>query len=141
MTVSAECCASFACRPLRSVTGGLALGELLEVGSREAVRETDAAGFGIGVVSESNFGNDRRLVPLRIEGEELAMTEDDLLVQSSFWYGHTWAQPRAHRGKPGPSDHRMLSKNNRRAASLGFLRLLANSFSNKALAKRACVEV
>jgi aminoethylphosphonate catabolism LysR family transcriptional regulator len=56
-------------------TRGLALGEVLEVNSREAVRETVAAGLGIGVVSESEFGSDRRLVPLRIEAEELAMTE------------------------------------------------------------------
>jgi aminoethylphosphonate catabolism LysR family transcriptional regulator len=54
---------------------GLALGEVLEVNSREAVRETVAAGLGIGVVSESEFGTDRRLVPLSIEAEELAMTE------------------------------------------------------------------
>jgi aminoethylphosphonate catabolism LysR family transcriptional regulator len=54
---------------------GLALGEVLEVNSREAVRETVAAGLGIGVVSESEFGSDRRLVPLPIEAEELAMTE------------------------------------------------------------------
>ena len=54
---------------------GLALGEVLEVNSREAVRETVAAGLGIGVVSESEFGSDRRLVPLSIEAEELAMTE------------------------------------------------------------------
>jgi DNA-binding transcriptional LysR family regulator len=53
----------------------LALGEVLEVNSREAVRETVAAGLGIGVVSESEFGSDRRLVPLSIEAEELAMTE------------------------------------------------------------------
>jgi LysR family transcriptional regulator, low CO2-responsive transcriptional regulator len=56
-------------------TRGLALGEVLEVNSREAVRETVAAGLGIGVVSESEFGSDRRLVPLRLEAEELAMTE------------------------------------------------------------------
>jgi aminoethylphosphonate catabolism LysR family transcriptional regulator len=54
---------------------GLVLGEVLEVNSREAVRETVAAGLGIGVVSESEFGSDRRLVPLSIEAEELAMTE------------------------------------------------------------------
>lgn len=56
-------------------TRGLGLGEVLEVNSREAVRETVAAGLGIGVVSESEFGSDRRLVPLRIDAEELAMTE------------------------------------------------------------------
>jgi aminoethylphosphonate catabolism LysR family transcriptional regulator len=53
----------------------LALGEVLEVNSREAVRETVAAGLGVGVVSESEFGSDRRLVPLHIDAEELAMTE------------------------------------------------------------------
>jgi DNA-binding transcriptional LysR family regulator len=56
-------------------TRSLTLGELLEVNSREAVREAVAAGFAIGVVSESEFGSDRRLVPFRIEAEELAMTE------------------------------------------------------------------
>jgi DNA-binding transcriptional LysR family regulator len=54
---------------------GLALGEVLEVNSREAVRETVAAGLGIGAASESEFGSDWRLVPLSIEAEELAMTE------------------------------------------------------------------
>jgi LysR family transcriptional regulator, low CO2-responsive transcriptional regulator len=43
---------------------GLKLGEVLEVGSREATREAVAAGLGIGIVSESEFGEDRRLVPL-----------------------------------------------------------------------------
>lgn len=54
---------------------GLALGEALEVGSREASREAVAAGLGVGIVSESEFGEDRRLVPLRIQAEELEMTE------------------------------------------------------------------
>jgi LysR family transcriptional regulator, low CO2-responsive transcriptional regulator len=51
------------------------LGEVLEIGSREAVREAVAAGLGIGIVSESEFGEDRRLKPLRLAGIDVAMTE------------------------------------------------------------------
>lgn len=54
---------------------GLELGEVLDMSSREAVRETVAAGLGIGVVSASEFGNDPRLAPIQLTGEDLAMTE------------------------------------------------------------------
>jgi aminoethylphosphonate catabolism LysR family transcriptional regulator len=54
---------------------GLALGEVLEVGSREAVREAVAAGLGVGIVSESEFGADRRLKPLPLADETLEMVE------------------------------------------------------------------
>ena len=50
-------------------------GPSLEVGSREAVREAVAAGFGVGAVFESEFGNDRRLHLLRVEGGTLETTE------------------------------------------------------------------
>src|SRR5262249_12058800 len=39
---------------------GLKPGTLIEVQTREAVREAVAAGFGIGVVFETEFGNDAR---------------------------------------------------------------------------------
>jgi aminoethylphosphonate catabolism LysR family transcriptional regulator len=55
--------------------GGFPLGEVLEIGSREAVREAVAAGLGVGVVSESEFGLDPRLKPLRLAGIDATMTE------------------------------------------------------------------
>jgi DNA-binding transcriptional LysR family regulator len=54
---------------------GLALGEMLEIGSREAVREAVAAGLGVGVVSESEFGRDDRLRALAIDEIETETTE------------------------------------------------------------------
>lgn len=50
-------------------------GSLLEIGSREGVREAVAAGLGIGVTSESEFGHDDRLVSLVVSNAELNVTE------------------------------------------------------------------
>lgn len=54
---------------------GIELGEVLDMNSREAVRETVAAGLGIGVVSASEFGRDPRIKPLDLTGGDLTMTE------------------------------------------------------------------
>jgi aminoethylphosphonate catabolism LysR family transcriptional regulator len=54
---------------------GLALADVLEIGSREAVREAVAAGLGVGVVSKAEFGRDDRLRALAIEDLELDTTE------------------------------------------------------------------
>ena len=54
---------------------GIAPAGVLEVGSREAVREAVAAGLGIGAVFESEFGNDDRLHPLRLRDAALRATE------------------------------------------------------------------
>jgi aminoethylphosphonate catabolism LysR family transcriptional regulator len=54
---------------------GLALGEVLEIGSREAVREAVAAGLGVGIVSRSELGDDRRLVRLDLSGAQLDSVE------------------------------------------------------------------
>ncbi|MEA2782913.1 MAG: LysR family transcriptional regulator, low CO2-responsive transcriptional regulator [Rhodospirillaceae bacterium] len=54
---------------------GLALGEVLDMNSREAVRETVAAGLGIGVVSVSEFGRDPRIKALELAGGDLTMIE------------------------------------------------------------------
>jgi aminoethylphosphonate catabolism LysR family transcriptional regulator len=54
---------------------GLALADVLEIGSREAVREAVAAGLGVGVVSQAEFGRDDRLRPLAIEDLDLDTTE------------------------------------------------------------------
>ena len=47
---------------------------VMEIGSREALREAAARGIGIGAVSEAEFIPDERLVPLRIDGDP-AVTE------------------------------------------------------------------
>jgi aminoethylphosphonate catabolism LysR family transcriptional regulator len=54
---------------------GLAVGEVLEIGSREAVREAVAAGLGIGIVAETELGDDRRLVRLALAGGQLDSVE------------------------------------------------------------------
>ncbi len=45
------------------------------ISSREGVREAVAAGFGIGIVSESEFGHDKRLHPLLIRDVKSKHTE------------------------------------------------------------------
>ena len=50
-------------------------GTLMEVQTREAVREAVAAGFGVGVVFESEFGNDSRFSPIQVADADLAVGE------------------------------------------------------------------
>jgi aminoethylphosphonate catabolism LysR family transcriptional regulator len=54
---------------------GIQLGEILEIGSREAIREAVAAGLGIGIVARSEFGDDLRLKGLEFEGPRIKSTE------------------------------------------------------------------
>jgi aminoethylphosphonate catabolism LysR family transcriptional regulator len=54
---------------------GLPRGEVLDMNSREAVRETVAAGLGVGVVSAGEFSKDSRLAILELAGGDMAMTE------------------------------------------------------------------
>ncbi len=54
---------------------GLKPGEVLEIGSREAVREAVAAGLGIGVVFESEFGRDPRLHRLQLRDAKVQALE------------------------------------------------------------------
>ncbi|MDH3473848.1 MAG: LysR substrate-binding domain-containing protein [Rhodospirillales bacterium] len=54
---------------------GIVLGPVLEIGSREAVGEAVAAGLGIGVVFESEFGRDPRLHALALRGGALEAVE------------------------------------------------------------------
>jgi len=49
---------------------------VLEIGSREALREAVAAGLGAGVVSRAELGADDRLVALAVEDAELVSRED-----------------------------------------------------------------
>jgi len=54
---------------------GLTPGEVLEIGSREAVREAVAAGLGIGIIFASEFGSDDRLHGLRLRDVDAEATE------------------------------------------------------------------
>jgi aminoethylphosphonate catabolism LysR family transcriptional regulator len=54
---------------------GLRPARVLELGSREAVAEAAAAGLGLGIVSESEFGHDRRLRKLELRGSGLTTSE------------------------------------------------------------------
>jgi LysR family transcriptional regulator, low CO2-responsive transcriptional regulator len=55
---------------------GIRVAAALETESREGVREAVAAGLGIGIVSEAEFGQDRRLVALGLADADIAMTEN-----------------------------------------------------------------
>ena len=48
---------------------------VLEIGSREAVREAVATGIGLGVIQEPEFGNDPRLVRARIKEVDIIANE------------------------------------------------------------------
>lgn len=54
---------------------GLALNPAIEAEGREAVREIVATGGGVGVVSAAEFGQDPRLVPIRLSDSEVLMDE------------------------------------------------------------------
>ncbi len=54
---------------------GVVPAEVLEIGSREGVREAVAAGLGVGVVAASELGNDSRLHALEVRDAELSHTE------------------------------------------------------------------
>ncbi len=54
---------------------GIATGAVMEIGSREGVREAVAAGFGIGIVGATEFGHDRRLRAINLQGDGLEITE------------------------------------------------------------------
>jgi aminoethylphosphonate catabolism LysR family transcriptional regulator len=59
----------------RLAAAGLRPGALVEVQTREAVREAVAAGFGIGVVFASEFGNDPRFRAVQVSDADLAVGE------------------------------------------------------------------
>lgn len=54
---------------------GLVKGQILEVATREAVREAVAAGFGYGLVFASEAGPDARIAALAITGANVAVAE------------------------------------------------------------------
>ncbi|MEX0302129.1 MAG: LysR substrate-binding domain-containing protein [Leisingera sp.] len=54
---------------------GLALKPVIVAEGRESVRELVASGAGIGFVSEAEFGHDSRLMPIRLTGTSMEMSE------------------------------------------------------------------
>lgn len=54
---------------------GLVLENVMEIGSREGVREAVAAGLGIGLVARTEFGHDPRVRAVEVADAELASTE------------------------------------------------------------------
>lgn len=54
---------------------------VMEIGSREAVREAVAAGLGVGVVSEGEFGHDDRVHRLPVRDAKLQVTEYVVCLQ------------------------------------------------------------
>ena len=54
---------------------GVSVGEILEIGSREAIKEAVAAGLGVGIIAESELGDDLRLKALPFEGKPITSTE------------------------------------------------------------------
>ncbi len=59
-------------------------GTLLEIGSREGVREAVAAGLGIGFISASEVGHDSRLSSLRVRDAVLNITEYFICLKESY---------------------------------------------------------
>lgn len=59
----------------RLSSAGIRPANLLEVQSREAVREAVAAGFGIGITFDSEFRADPQLTRLKVTGADLAVGE------------------------------------------------------------------
>lgn len=62
---------------------GVALSDTLEISGREGVREAVAAGLGIGVVSENEFGNDTRLHALSVKNARLEHDEFVVCLEKS----------------------------------------------------------
>jgi len=59
----------------RLKAAGVQTGQVFDVGTREAVAEAVAAGFGVGLAFASEVGRDPRLVALRILGADVAVAE------------------------------------------------------------------
>lgn len=59
----------------RLAAAGVAIGQVFVVASREAVRETVAAGFGIGVIFRSEAASDPRLETVEVAGADMSVAE------------------------------------------------------------------
>jgi aminoethylphosphonate catabolism LysR family transcriptional regulator len=62
-------------------------GSIIDVQTREGVREAVAAGFGIGVVFHSEFGNDARFAPLAVADAKISVAEYAVCLQENLRLG------------------------------------------------------
>jgi len=62
-------------------TAGLELQDIMEIGGREGVREAVAAGFGIGIVAETELISDSRVRALPVNNADLAHAEYVVCLQ------------------------------------------------------------
>ena len=72
-------------------------GAIVEVQTREGVREAVAAGFGIGVVFASELGEDRRFRRIVVADTDLAVAEYAVCLQERrrvAWCGRSWTRRR-----------------------------------------------
>jgi aminoethylphosphonate catabolism LysR family transcriptional regulator len=65
----------------RLAQAGVVSGSLIEVQTREAVREAVAAGFGVGVVFDSEFGTDARFHAIEVSDSDLSVGEYVVCLQ------------------------------------------------------------
>jgi len=65
----------------RLAQAGVVAGSLIDVQTREAVREAVAAGFGIGVIFDSEFGADSRFSPIEVSDADLSVGEYVVCLQ------------------------------------------------------------
>jgi len=65
----------------RLAQAGVVSGPLIDVQTREAVREAVAAGFGIGVIFDSEFGADTRFSPIEVSDADLSVGEYVVCMQ------------------------------------------------------------
>jgi aminoethylphosphonate catabolism LysR family transcriptional regulator len=65
----------------RLAQAGVVSGSLTEVQTREAVREAVAAGFGVGVVFDSEFGTDARFHAIEVSDSDLSVGEYVVCLQ------------------------------------------------------------
>jgi len=65
----------------RLAQAGVVSGSLIEVQTREAVREAVAAGFGVGVVFDSEFGTDSRFHAIDVSDSDLTVGEYVVCLQ------------------------------------------------------------
>jgi aminoethylphosphonate catabolism LysR family transcriptional regulator len=91
---------------------GIALREVMEIGSREAVREAVAAGLGVGIVAATELGHDDRIAPVEIGDARLDTVEylvcleerRNLQIVRAFFEAVRTQWPVSAAARPGSAD-------------------------------------
>jgi len=91
---------------------GIALREVMEIGSREAVREAVAAGLGVGIVAATELGHDDRIAPVEIVDARLDTVEylvcleerRNLRIVRAFFDAVREVAPISDAARPGSAD-------------------------------------